>query len=77
MQALRSYGDVIATVTVKLDVVSQRTTEKTITAVKSVESKNELNSTETSAPAAGGADPGPGAGAPRVRRGLSGRRGGA
>jgi flagellar M-ring protein FliF len=60
-KALQGYGDVVATVRAKIDMVSQKTTEKTITAVKSVETKSETTNTESSQPIPGGGEPGAGA----------------
>jgi flagellar biosynthesis/type III secretory pathway M-ring protein FliF/YscJ len=61
VQALTNFGDVVATVSVKIDIVSSRTTETSVTDVKAKPVQSETESTETSAPAPGGGEPGTGA----------------
>src|SRR2546430_14848626 len=60
-KALSNFGDVIATVRVKIDVVSSQTTEKSYPEVKSKELSIEQNNPESSTPVPGGGEPGAGA----------------
>src|SRR5207244_749935 len=61
VKALSNFGEVIATVRVKIDVVSMQTTEKSYPEVKSKELSIEQSNSESSTPTPGGGEPGAGA----------------